>query len=42
MVDILTKALPRETSVRCMTNDPKSDDILPPIAQNELEHFGQT
>jgi hypothetical protein len=42
MADILTKALPRETFVRCMANDPKPDDILPPIAQNELEHFGQS
>ena len=35
MTDILTKALPRETFVRCITNDLKPDDILPPIAQNE-------
>ncbi len=42
MADILTKTLPRETFVRCMDNDLKPDDILPPIAQNELEYFGQT
>ncbi len=35
--DILTKALPRETFVRCIANALKPDDILPPIAQNEGE-----
>ena len=39
MADILTKALPRETFVRCIANALKPDDILPPIAQNELEHI---
>jgi hypothetical protein len=35
MADILTKALPRETFVRCITvsNVVNPDDILPPIAQ---------
>ena len=37
MSDILTKDLPRETFVRCITNALKPDDILPPIAQNEGE-----
>ena len=37
MADILTKALPRETFVRCIANALKPDDILPPIAQNEGE-----
>ncbi len=35
MTDILTKALPRETFVRCIVNALKPDDILPPIPQNE-------
>ena len=35
MADILTKALPRETFVRCIANALNPDDILPPIAQNE-------
>ena len=35
MADILTKALSRETFVRCIVNALKPDDILPPIAQNE-------
>jgi hypothetical protein len=30
MADILTKALPRETFVRCIANALKPDDILPP------------
>jgi hypothetical protein len=33
MTDILTKALSRETFVRCMTNALKPDDILPPISE---------
>ena len=37
MADILTKALPRETFVRCIANALNPDDILPPIAQNEGE-----
>ena len=37
MADILTKALQRETFVRCIVNALKPDDILPPIAQNEGE-----
>ena len=35
MADILTKALPRETFVRCIANALNPDDILAPIAQNE-------
>jgi hypothetical protein len=35
MSEILTKALPRETFVRCIANALNPDDILPPIAQNE-------
>jgi hypothetical protein len=37
MTDILTKALPRETFVRCIANALKPDNIFPPIAQNEGE-----
>ncbi len=37
MTDILTKVLPRETFVRCISNDLNPDDILPPIPQNEGE-----
>jgi hypothetical protein len=37
VADILTKALIRETSVRCIANDLKPDDIVPPITQDEGE-----
>jgi hypothetical protein len=37
MADILTKALPTETFVRCIANALKPDDILSRIAQNEVE-----
>jgi hypothetical protein len=35
MADNLTKALTRETFVRCIANALNPDDILPPIPQNE-------
>ncbi len=37
MTESLTKALPRETFVRCIDNALNPDEILPPIAQNEGE-----
>ncbi len=37
MTDILTKASPRETFVRCIPNALNPDDILPTTAQNEVE-----